>query len=91
MKKGFVQWNVPGKRKNPNKILQLDWAPALRIKTTSPYLTLNFTGYLREIQWLFIRPDLNEIYFSVRGITKEKLKNKKIVDMGYLRREFGQA
>ena len=82
---------VPWKQKNPNMILQQDWAPAHGAETTIAYLEENFPGFLNKNQWPSRSPDLNPIDFSVWGLLEEKLKNKNITKVEQLRRELEQA
>jgi inhibitor of nuclear factor kappa-B kinase subunit alpha len=72
-------------------IFQQNWAPAHEAKTTITYLKSNFPEYLTKNQWPSNSPDLNPLNFFVWGFLEQKLKNKKIIDLDYIRRKLTQA
>lgn len=84
LKKAVMEW----KKKNPNMILQQDWAPAHRAKSTITYLETHFPGFLNKNQWPASSCDLNPLDFSVWGYMQQKLVNKNIRDLNTLRREI---
>lgn len=77
---------LPWIQKNPNTIFQQDWAPAHGAKSTIAYLEAKVKNYLTKDQWPSNSPDLNPLDFSVWGYIEERLRTRKITDLGVLKK-----
>ena len=79
---------IPWSRKNPNMTFQQDWAPAHGAKSTMDLIRRELPSHFTKEDWPSNSPDLNPLDFSVWGLLEERLRHKKIANLGQLEKEL---